>query len=158
MGKNGRSVLQGLDEVMGQERNAHPDAGVGCCWQDHHLVQDEAWRSYDDNPHHWFQRGGHGIQESHVYRLAHWWPAENPQTLEALLSNTNGLIFVVDSTDRDRIEEASEELFNVLEAEELRHAKVLVFANKQDLTNAMTTKELSEKLKLHELRGRQWFV
>ena len=42
-----------------------------------------------------------------------------------------GLIFVVDSNDRERIGEAREELFRMLNEDELREAALLVFANKQ---------------------------
>lgn len=44
-----------------------------------------------------------------------------------------GIIFVVDSNDRDRIIEAREELHRMLNKDELRDAVLLVFANKQDL-------------------------
>ena len=47
--------------------------------------------------------------------------------------NTDGLIFVVDSNDRERIAEARDELNRMLAEDELREAVVLVFANKQDL-------------------------
>merc|ERR1711885_91495 len=47
--------------------------------------------------------------------------------------NTQGLIFVVDSNDRDRIHETKDELNRMLAEDELREAVVLVFANKQDL-------------------------
>ena len=72
--------------------------------------------------------------------------------------NTHGLIFVVDSNDRDRIEDAKEELQRMLNEEELRDAVVLVFANKQDLPNAMTVAEITDKLGLQSMRHRQWFV
>lgn len=42
-----------------------------------------------------------------------------------------GLIFVVDSNDRERIGEARDELFRMLNEDELRDAALLVFANKQ---------------------------
>ena len=42
-----------------------------------------------------------------------------------------GLIFVVDSNDRERCEEAREELTRMLSEDELRDAVLLVFANKQ---------------------------
>lgn len=71
---------------------------------------------------------------------------------------TQGLIYVVDSNDRDRIEEAEEELQKMLNEEELRDAVLLVFANKQDLPNAMTASELTEKLGLRSLVGRKWFI
>jgi len=39
--------------------------------------------------------------------------------------------------------------------DELKDALILVFANKQDLPNAISTSELTEKLGLHNLRGRK---
>ena len=60
--------------------------------------------------------------------------------------NTQGLIFVVDSNDRDRVDAAHEELHKMLNEDELREAIVLVFANKQDLPNAMSAAEVTEKL------------
>mmetsp|Transcript_21655 Transcript_21655/g.37172 ORF Transcript_21655/g.37172 Transcript_21655/m.37172 type:complete len:167 (-) Transcript_21655:892-1392(-) len=45
--------------------------------------------------------------------------------------NTQGLIFVVDSNDRDRIDAARDELHRMLGEDELREAVLLVFANKQ---------------------------
>ena len=65
--------------------------------------------------------------------------------------NTQGLIFVVDSNDRDRISEARDELHRMLNEDELRDAVLLVFANKQDLPNAMTAAEITDKLGLHSL-------
>ena len=45
--------------------------------------------------------------------------------------NTQGLIFVVDSNDRERIGEARDELMRMLAEDELREAVLLIFANKQ---------------------------
>uniref|UniRef100_A0A8C5BAV7 ARF GTPase 3 n=1 Tax=Gadus morhua TaxID=8049 RepID=A0A8C5BAV7_GADMO len=45
--------------------------------------------------------------------------------------NTQGLIFVVDSNDRERVNEAREELMRMLAEDELRDAVLLIFANKQ---------------------------
>ena len=42
-----------------------------------------------------------------------------------------------------------------LSEDELRDAVVLVFANKQDLPNAMTAAEITERLGLNQLRGRK---
>ncbi|XP_068611242.1 ADP-ribosylation factor 4-like [Brachionichthys hirsutus] len=70
--------------------------------------------------------------------------------------NTQGLIFVVDSNDRERVEEASDELRKMLGEEELSDAAILVFANKQDLPHAMTLDEITGKLRLRELTGRKW--
>ena len=70
--------------------------------------------------------------------------------------NTQGLIFVVDSNDRDRVGEARDELHRMLGEDELRDAALLVFANKQDLPNAMNAAEITDKLGLHSLRQRHW--
>ncbi|KYB29680.1 ADP ribosylation factor 4 isoform X1 [Tribolium castaneum] len=72
--------------------------------------------------------------------------------------NTQGLIFVVDSNDRERIGEADTELQNMLMEDELRDAVLLVFANKQDLPNAMTAAELTDKLNLNQLHNRRWYI
>merc|ERR1712039_915896 len=71
---------------------------------------------------------------------------------------TQGLIFIVDSSDRDRVEDAREELMSLVNADEMRDVTLLVYANKQDLPNAMTSAEVSEKLGLHTMRNRQWFI
>ena len=44
---------------------------------------------------------------------------------------TTGLIYVIDSNDRHRIEEARDELHSLLEEPEISDCKLLVFANKQ---------------------------
>merc|ERR1712232_1509807 len=72
--------------------------------------------------------------------------------------NTQGVIFVVDSNDRERISEASEGLQKMLREDELREAKLLVFTNKQDLPNAMSVAEVTDKLGLHALRNRKWYI
>jgi small GTP-binding protein len=72
--------------------------------------------------------------------------------------NTQGLIFVVDSNDRERVTESAEELSKMLQEDELRDAVLLVFANKQDLPNALSVSELTDKLSLQSLRNRTWFV
>merc|ERR1719436_1269575 len=69
-----------------------------------------------------------------------------------------GIIYVVDSNDRDRIDVAREELDKMLLEEELSTAALLVMANKQDLPNAMTPTEMTEKLGLHSIRHRPWYI
>ena len=56
----------------------------------------------------------------------------------------NAIIFVVDASDRERIQKAQEELHRVISDEELAGAPVLVFANKQDVPGAMTEEEMYE--------------
>ena len=57
--------------------------------------------------------------------------------------NTQAIIFVVDSNDRDRITEAREELMKMLNEDEMRNATLLVFANKHDLPQAMSISEVT---------------
>ena len=46
----------------------------------------------------------------------------------------------------------------MLNEDELRDALLLVFANKQDLPNAMNAAEITDKLGLHGLRQRTWYI
>ena len=71
---------------------------------------------------------------------------------------THGLIYVVDSNDRYRIDTAREELEAILASDEMDGASLLVLANKQDLPDAMAPAEVAEKLGLHKMRGREWFI
>lgn len=65
---------------------------------------------------------------------------------------------MIDSTDIDRLDTAAEELAAMLQEEELREAALLVFANKQDQPGAKGAGEISEALKLGELRDRNWSI
>ena len=73
-------------------------------------------------------------------------------------ANTAAVIFVIDSTDIERLHTASEELAAMLNEEELRDAGLLVFANKQDQPGAKGAGEISEALNLGELRDRNWSI
>ncbi|KAL6741605.1 ADP-ribosylation factor family protein [Ancylostoma duodenale] len=64
----------------------------------------------------------------------------------------------MDSNDRERVGEAREELMRMLAEDELRDAVLLVFANKQDLPNAMNAAEVTDKLGLPTLRNRSWYI
>lgn len=73
-------------------------------------------------------------------------------------ANTAAVIFVIDSTDIDRLNTAAEELSAMLNEDELRDAGLLVFANKQDQPGAKGAGEISEALRLGELRDRNWSI
>ena len=64
----------------------------------------------------------------------------------------------MDSLDRDRVAEARDQLQLMLNEDELRDSLLLVFANKQDLPNAMNAAEISERLGLQMLRQRDWYI
>jgi ADP-ribosylation factor protein 1 len=74
--------------------------------------------------------------------------------------NTEGLIYVVDSSDRDRFDEAAEELHSILDDDNMRGVPVVIIANKQDLPNAAQCSEIVEKLNLNKLQRGQnkWFI
>ncbi|XP_065070063.1 E3 ubiquitin-protein ligase TRIM23-like isoform X2 [Rhopilema esculentum] len=73
--------------------------------------------------------------------------------------NTQAVIFVVDSANRERINEAHEELAKLMAEKRLKDALILVFANKQDVATSLGVEELSERLGLHKLCcGRSWNI
>ncbi|MFS7895486.1 putative small GTPase superfamily, ARF/SAR type, P-loop containing nucleoside triphosphate hydrolase [Helianthus anomalus] len=72
--------------------------------------------------------------------------------------NTQGLIFEVDSNDRDIVVEVRDELHRMLNEDELRDVVLLMFANKQDIPNAMNASEITDKLGLYSLRHRYWYI
>lgn len=65
-----------------------------------------------------------------------------------------GLLYVIDSSDRERFQEAKKELDSILDDDEMRGVPVVVLANKQDLPNAASTGDIVEILDLHKQRDR----
>ncbi|OAE32336.1 hypothetical protein AXG93_3017s1060 [Marchantia polymorpha subsp. ruderalis] len=72
--------------------------------------------------------------------------------------NTQAVIYVVDSSDTDRMATAKEEFHAILEEEELKDAVVLIYANKQDLPGALDDASVTEALNLHKIKNRQWAI
>lgn len=64
---------------------------------------------------------------------------------------TDGMVFVVDSTELERMEEARVELHKITRTSENQGVPVLVLANKQDLDSALSVSEVAKLLSLHEL-------
>ena len=73
-------------------------------------------------------------------------------------NNTDGLIYVVDSLDKDRIDRAANEFHSIINDPFMRNSAILVFANKQDMKNCMSAAEVAEALGMHTLKGRRWHV
>jgi len=73
-------------------------------------------------------------------------------------SNTDAVIYVVDSCDRDRMGISKQELLSMLDEEELKTAILLVFANKQDMEQAMTPAEIAKELGLSAIKNRKWQI
>ena len=74
------------------------------------------------------------------------------------LLNNDGLIFIVDCTDKERFAEAKEELWNILTNDDTRNTAILIFANKQDLPRAATCSQVTDELDLRKLKDRPWYI
>lgn len=73
--------------------------------------------------------------------------------------NTNCLIFVIDSRDRERLENSRDELFRLLECVDLKDCKsILILANKQDEKDAMDLIEIRKGLNISEFTDREIFI
>jgi len=73
---------------------------------------------------------------------------------------TDGLIWVVDSADRARLQDCKAELQQLPQQERLAGASLLVFANKQDIVGALTAEQIRAELGLDELSAtkRHWRI
>lgn len=71
---------------------------------------------------------------------------------------SKGLVFVVDSNDKERLDDARQELLLTLQEDEMADIPLLVFANKQDLPGALSDTEIAGRLGLHDLRNRKWYI
>uniref|UniRef100_A0A3P8N982 ADP-ribosylation factor-like 5C n=1 Tax=Astatotilapia calliptera TaxID=8154 RepID=A0A3P8N982_ASTCA len=72
--------------------------------------------------------------------------------------NTEIVILVVDSTDRERLTVTKEELHRMLAHEDLQNAAVLILANKQDMKGSLTAAEISQFLTLDSITTHSWHV
>jgi len=73
-------------------------------------------------------------------------------------TGTQGLIFVVDSCDINRIDEAKHELQRIVNDRDMAYAAILIFANKQDLPGAMSPIEITDRLNMHRIKDKNWYV
>lgn len=73
-------------------------------------------------------------------------------------SNTDAIIYVVDSADKDRIGISKDELLYMLREEELAGAILLVLANKQDIDGCLSVAEVHQALGLDALKNRTFQV
>lgn len=71
---------------------------------------------------------------------------------------TDGLLFVVDSSDRERLQEARDELFGIITDESMSTVPVVIIANKSDLSTAVKPSELIGQLSLHSFPRRRWYI
>ncbi|XP_052791318.1 ADP-ribosylation factor-like protein 4A [Mya arenaria] len=72
---------------------------------------------------------------------------------------SDGIIYVVDSTDKERLEEAKVELVKILKAPEIAGLPVVILANKQDLPGSLSGSDVESVLAMRELPTSQlWHV
>ncbi len=85
----------------------------------------------------------------------HFWDVGGQEKLRPLWRSytrcADGLVFVVDSVDAERMEEAKTELHKITRLQENQGVPVLVVANKQDLRSALPLGEVEQMLALNEL-------
>ncbi|KAH6897164.1 ADP-ribosylation factor family-domain-containing protein [Thelonectria olida] len=90
------------------------------------------------------------------------WDVGGQKTLRSYWRNyfekTDALIWVVDATDRLRIEDCRDELQGLLQEERLAGASLLVFANKTDVEGCMTEQEILSALQLESIRTHRWHI
>ncbi|KOX76909.1 ADP-ribosylation factor-like protein 1 [Melipona quadrifasciata] len=73
-------------------------------------------------------------------------------------SNTDAIIYVVDSADKDRIGISKDELIYMLREEELQGAILVVLANKQDMAGCLSVAEVHQALGLDALKNRTFQI
>ncbi|XP_061694595.1 ADP-ribosylation factor-like protein 14 [Syngnathoides biaculeatus] len=85
--------------------------------------------------------------------------AEMRRHWRSFYQDTAAVVFVVDSADRSRVQEAKRELENALRSEQLRGRPLIVLANKQDVDGAMTVSEVKDFFNLRRICAeRDWYV
>jgi ADP-ribosylation factor protein 1 len=70
-----------------------------------------------------------------------------------------GVIFIVDSSDTERLDEAKVELHKLFDEPQLEDSCFLIYANKQDQPHALSQDQIASKLQLYDKRlAHKWFV
>ena len=68
------------------------------------------------------------------------------------------MIYVVDSSDRDRLEETRRKFMEIINDEQMKDALILVFANKQDIKTALDPTDLFAEMNLGMVKDRSLYV
>ncbi|XP_061179785.1 E3 ubiquitin-protein ligase TRIM23-like [Saccostrea echinata] len=73
--------------------------------------------------------------------------------------NTQAVIFVVDSSNRERLAESFNELAKLVQEKELKEASLLIFANKQDVETCVSIESITGNFGLFKLCcNRSWHI
>jgi small GTP-binding protein len=73
-------------------------------------------------------------------------------------TNTRIVIFVIDSNDTERLEDAKNELVKLFKEYELHTASFMIIANKQDLPNALSASVIQTKFEEVLPKDREWTI
>ncbi|NWX65662.1 ARL14 protein, partial [Promerops cafer] len=75
------------------------------------------------------------------------------------LEDAGGLLYVVDSSDKRRLDESRREFELILKNESIRNVPVVVLANKQDLPGALNAEEITRRFRMKKYcSDRNWYV
>ncbi|KAM5293373.1 ADP-ribosylation factor-like protein 14 [Ctenodactylus gundi] len=91
------------------------------------------------------------------------WDVGGQEKMRAVWSyyceNTQGLVYVVDSTDLQRLGASRKEFKHILKNEHIKNVPVVILANKQDLPGALTAEDITRMFKVKKLcSDRNWYV
>lgn len=86
------------------------------------------------------------------------WDIGGQKTLRSYWRNyyeqTDGIIWVIDSADKERLDDCKKELYTILQEEKLASASLLIFANKQDLSSSLSIQSIYDFLELINIENR----
>ncbi|KAI9025007.1 ADP-ribosylation factor-like 2-like protein [Phycomyces nitens] len=99
--------------------------------------------------------------EHEAYKL-NIWDVGGQKSIRSYWRNyfeqTDALVWVVDSADRLRMQDCKQELSSLLQEERLAGATLLVFANKQDLSGALSEQDIRMALGLDDIKSHHWAI
>lgn len=97
----------------------------------------------------------------HSFQLS-LWDVGGQKSLRSYWRNyfedTDCLVWVVDSSDRQRVTDCRRELHQLLQEERLLGASLLILANKQDLPHSLPVDQVKQLLALDQITTHHWTV
>lgn len=106
---------------------------------------------------------GFNVEELKIKNLTmNVWDVGGQTTIRALwryyYQGSNAIVWVLDSADIERLQEARDTLQELLREDALQGIPLIVFANKQDMPKAMSVTEVAEGLEISSIYNRPWHV
>lgn len=91
------------------------------------------------------------------------WDVGGQEKLRSLwcyyFENTDGLVYVVDSTNKATLDESKKEFQRILQNELIKNVPVVLLANKQDIPGALDAEEITRKFNMKRYcSDRDWYV